>query len=127
MDDWGWADVGYHRPGFNETITPNIDALVEAGVNLDQHYAHKLVPNLGHGGANVPVFTSPDPITGTPVYVYDIRIRYPTAVTICRYLSNVFCVHNILSFSSLVLSGTVRRLAVAFSLDDFRFTLMFST
>ena len=38
VDDWGHANVGYHRqPGFNETVTPNIDALVAAGVQLDQH------------------------------------------------------------------------------------------
>ena len=43
VDDWGWADVGYHRPGFNETVTPNIDALVASGVDLDQHYVHKSV------------------------------------------------------------------------------------
>ena len=42
VDDWGHADVGYHRnPGFNETVTPNIDALVASGVQLDQHYVHK--------------------------------------------------------------------------------------
>jgi arylsulfatase A-like enzyme len=41
VDDWGHADVGYHRPGFNETVTPNIDALVAAGVELNQAYVHK--------------------------------------------------------------------------------------
>ena len=42
VDDWGWGNVGYHRPpGFNETLTPNIDALVSAGVQLDSHYVHK--------------------------------------------------------------------------------------
>ena len=41
VDDWGHADVGYHRPGFNETITPNIDALVKVGVELNQGYVHK--------------------------------------------------------------------------------------
>ena len=41
VDDWGHADVGYHRPGFNETVTPNIDALVASGVELNQAYVHK--------------------------------------------------------------------------------------
>jgi arylsulfatase B len=41
VDDWGHADVGFHRPGFNETITPNIDDLATSGVILDQFYAHK--------------------------------------------------------------------------------------
>ena len=41
VDDWGFADVGFHRPGFNETITPNIDALVAEGVLLNQAYVHK--------------------------------------------------------------------------------------
>ncbi len=34
--------MGFHRqPGFNETVTPNIDALVAAGVQLTQQYTHK--------------------------------------------------------------------------------------
>jgi len=41
VDDWGHADVGYHRPGFNETVTPNIDGLVKVGVELNQGYVHK--------------------------------------------------------------------------------------
>ena len=40
--DWGWADVGFHREaGFNETVTPNMDALVKSGVLLNQYYVHK--------------------------------------------------------------------------------------
>ncbi len=35
-DDVGWADVGYHNW---EMRTPQIDALVETGVELDAHYA----------------------------------------------------------------------------------------
>ena len=34
-DDLGWADVGYHNP---EMRTPNLDALVKTGVELDRHY-----------------------------------------------------------------------------------------
>ena len=42
VDDWGWANVGYHRdPPTKEVITPNIDGLVREGLELDQHYAYK--------------------------------------------------------------------------------------
>ena len=34
-DDLGWGDVGYHG---SEIRTPNIDRLVQVGVELDQHY-----------------------------------------------------------------------------------------
>ena len=34
-DDLGWGDVGYHGSAIR---TPNIDRLVETGVELDQHY-----------------------------------------------------------------------------------------
>ena len=40
VDDWGWANVGYHRdPPTREVETPNIDSLVKEGLELDQHYA----------------------------------------------------------------------------------------
>lgn len=35
VDDLGWGDVGYHGSDIN---TPNIDRLVEKGIELDQHY-----------------------------------------------------------------------------------------
>jgi arylsulfatase B len=39
IDDFGWANVGWHRDaGFNETVTPNMDTLVAGGVELDQYY-----------------------------------------------------------------------------------------
>ena len=39
VDDWGWANVGYHRdPPTPEVVTPNIDGLVKQGLELDQHY-----------------------------------------------------------------------------------------
>ena len=39
VDDWGWADVGYHRNSSSkEVVTPNIDRLVKEGLQLDQHY-----------------------------------------------------------------------------------------
>ena len=42
VDDWGWADVGYHRNSSSEEIvTPNIDNLVKEGLELDQHYTFK--------------------------------------------------------------------------------------
>lgn len=43
VDDWGWANVGYHRnPATNEVVTPNIDNLVKEGLELDQHYAYRM-------------------------------------------------------------------------------------
>ena len=42
VDDWGWANVGYHRdPPTREVVTPNIDDLVKQGLELDQHYAYR--------------------------------------------------------------------------------------
>ena len=45
MDDFGWANVGYHRSPANdpdhEVRTPNIDALVASGVQLNRFYTHK--------------------------------------------------------------------------------------
>ena len=41
VDDWGWADVGYHRnTSDNDISTPNIDSLVKEGLQLDQHYVY---------------------------------------------------------------------------------------
>ena len=42
VDDWGWANVGYHRdPPTREFDTPNIDSLVKEGLELDQHYVYQ--------------------------------------------------------------------------------------
>ena len=42
VDDWGWANVGYHRdPPTKEVVTPNIDGIVKEGLELDQHYVFK--------------------------------------------------------------------------------------
>ena len=42
VDDWGWANVGYHRnPPTREVDTPNIDSLVKDGLELDQFYAYQ--------------------------------------------------------------------------------------
>ena len=41
VDDWGWADVGYHRStDTKDIVTPNIDSLVKVGLQLDQHYVY---------------------------------------------------------------------------------------
>ena len=40
VDDWGWANVGYHRDvPTHEVQTPNFDSLVKNGLELDQNYA----------------------------------------------------------------------------------------
>lgn len=42
VDDFGWANVGWHRPGGDpEVVTPNMDALVKAGIELNRTYAFK--------------------------------------------------------------------------------------
>lgn len=39
VDDWGWANVGYHRSSPTpEVVTTNFDELVKEGLELDQHY-----------------------------------------------------------------------------------------
>ena len=47
VDDFGWADVGYHRDGDpeakKEVVTPTIDALVSEGVELDRHCSCKII------------------------------------------------------------------------------------
>lgn len=36
-DDFGWANAGWHRaPGFDEVQTPNMNHLVQCGIELDQ-------------------------------------------------------------------------------------------
>jgi len=42
-DDFGWADVGFHRKTdpTNEVQTPSIDQLVSEGIELDRHYVYK--------------------------------------------------------------------------------------
>jgi arylsulfatase I/J len=41
VDDFGWAEVGYHRETPTpEVVTPTIDALVKSGVELNRHYVH---------------------------------------------------------------------------------------
>ena len=41
IDDYGWANIGYHNQNSTEIITPNLDALAASGVILDRHYVHK--------------------------------------------------------------------------------------
>lgn len=39
-DDYGWANVGYHRAaGDRDVQTPNLDALMRNGIELDRFYA----------------------------------------------------------------------------------------
>eukprot|EP00662_Eupelagonemidae_sp_cell21_P001449 gene1449-49969_t len=39
-DDFGWANAGWHNP--EHTHTPNMDALVKQGIELDRHYIYLL-------------------------------------------------------------------------------------
>eukprot|EP00118_Oscarella_pearsei_P016699 m.161248 g.161248 ORF g.161248 m.161248 type:complete len:523 (+) comp38811_c0_seq1:35-1603(+) len=45
VDDWGWANVGYHNGDVDPDIaraTQNIDSLVANGIELDQHYTYSV-------------------------------------------------------------------------------------
>jgi|TARA_B110000977_G_scaffold46352_1_gene63049 arylsulfatase A-like enzyme len=35
-DDLGWANIGYNRNATPEVVTPNLDALVKIGVDLQR-------------------------------------------------------------------------------------------
>ena len=39
VDDWGYANLHLHNPTNPEVVTPNLDALVQGGIELEQHYA----------------------------------------------------------------------------------------
>ena len=44
-DDYGWADIGYHRSETSDPLdlqTPNLDALVKTGIELDRFYVYKI-------------------------------------------------------------------------------------
>lgn len=41
-DDYGWADVGYHRSaGDRDVQTPNLDSLARSGIELDRFYVYQ--------------------------------------------------------------------------------------
>jgi len=43
VDDFGWADAGWHRPdNYTDVRTPGFNALVKEGVELDRHYVFKM-------------------------------------------------------------------------------------
>ena len=46
VDDFGWADVGWHRSAAErqaaDVRTPTMDALVAEGVELERHYVHMM-------------------------------------------------------------------------------------
>jgi arylsulfatase B len=45
MDDYGWADSGWHRLDDHDpaadVMTPNMNALVKAGIEMDRQYVYK--------------------------------------------------------------------------------------
>ena len=42
VDDFGWANAGWHRAaGYAEVQTPNMDALIAEGIELDRAYTYK--------------------------------------------------------------------------------------
>ena len=78
VDDLGWANVGYHRdPSTPEVDTPNIDSLVEQGLELNHHYAAsvcspsrcsllsgRLPIHVNDQNRNMALYNPDDPISG---------------------------------------------------------------
>jgi arylsulfatase B len=80
VDDWGWANVGFHaqgQPNSKEIQTPNIDAVAAEGLVLDRHYAFRFCSpsrsafHTGRNPIHVNVLNDPigdvnrsDPISG---------------------------------------------------------------
>jgi arylsulfatase I/J len=77
VDDWGWANVGYHREvATREVQTPNFDSLVKNGLELDQNYVFYFcspsrsslmtgrLPIHVNDNNGVNGYTPDDPITG---------------------------------------------------------------
>ena len=78
VDDWGWANVGYHRnPPTREVQTPNIDSLVKDGLELNHHYAFqfcspsrsclmsgRLPIHVNDENKNMNLYNPNDPISG---------------------------------------------------------------
>eukprot|EP01060_Flectonema_neradi_P009953 TRINITY_DN1710_c0_g1_i5.p1 TRINITY_DN1710_c0_g1~~TRINITY_DN1710_c0_g1_i5.p1 ORF type:complete len:526 (+),score=134.78 TRINITY_DN1710_c0_g1_i5:465-2042(+) len=78
VDDYGWADAGWHRPpGYKEIQTPTFDSLIQQGIELDRHYVFKFCSptrsavQSGRNPINVnvlnvdPTYLNPeDPVSG---------------------------------------------------------------
>ena len=78
IDDLGWANVGYHRdPSTAEVDTPNIDSLVEQGLELNHHYAAsvcapsrssllsgRLPIHVNDENRNMGLYNPDDPVSG---------------------------------------------------------------
>lgn len=85
-DDYGWGALGVHRRGSSDPLskqaqaevhTPNLDALVDAGIHLERHYAYKicspsrsslqsgrLATNVNAKNTGVSVQNPLDPVSG---------------------------------------------------------------
>ena len=77
VDDWGWANVGYHRnPPTQEVQTSNFDSLVKDGLELDHNYVYRYcspshsslmtgrLPIHVNDLNNVATYNPDDPLTG---------------------------------------------------------------
>lgn len=77
VDDWGWNNVGYHRPNDPEVQTPNIDDLVKEGIELNRHYVYhycspsraslqsgRLPVHVGYSNVNNEMVNPQDPVSG---------------------------------------------------------------
>lgn len=79
LDDWGWANWGVHNPKNPEIVTPNLDALLAEGIELDRHYVVR-VPTVSH----LFFFSFPCVLSSSPVILYlpstSINIAPPLVV-----------------------------------------------
>ena len=80
IDDLGWANVGYHRDPSTAEVdvdTPNIDSLVEQGLELNHHYAAsvcapsrssllsgRLPIHVNDQNRNMGLYNPDDPVSG---------------------------------------------------------------
>lgn len=77
VDDWGWNNVGYHRPNDAEVVTPTINALVKEGIELNRHYVYhycapsraslqsgRLAVHVGYMNEKLTAVNAKDPVRG---------------------------------------------------------------
>jgi len=78
VDDFGWANIGYHKPeDNNEVTTPTLDKLASKGVKLDRFYAYnqcgpsrsslhtgRLVNHVNSKNSGYTAYNESDPING---------------------------------------------------------------
>ena len=106
VDDWGWADVGYHRnTSSKEVVTPNIDSLVKEGLQLNQNYVYNWcsptleitfltgrVPNyVNEVTTGETIYNPNDPVSGFDGIPGNMTGAGTRFYFFCHYLDNNDC------------------------------------